>query len=219
MKNMAWREKQIIALCESGYSDSEIMEKLALPFGTIRLIIEKLLRQGRIKPRQRGSKKSAFWRKLEDSRTQTIIIMIKERATLQEIADHFGFTRQRASQIIGCIKEMHGTTILLATTKSSWTVKEVANELDLDIQLIYTMLHNGQIPYRKRGKNKYLIDEEGMRLLRAHPQATGERICPVCKKSFISRYNKRLCSKECLKEHRKQRDNAYSKKRRQTLDS
>lgn len=140
--------------------------------------------------------------------------MVKRRASLTEIGDALGVTRERARQLIVRITEEHGD-VIFASDETIWTPQEAADELGLNAQTVCRLCQSGEVPTKRRGVNDdggYLIYEQGMRILRAHPLVTRERKCVICKQTFTygnHQGRQRICSDECKAQYYRQRRKAY----------
>lgn len=163
--------------------------------------------EGKIKSRR----PAAFWRALDDERTTTLIKMVKERATLQEMGIALGCTRERVRQVVRLIKEVYGESVFVSDERIL-TPQEAAGELGLEIQLVQSLCRKGDIPTRRRGVRGYLIGEEGMCLLRVHPYVIGKRTCVICGRQYVYEVGTgyTVCSDECRAKGRGQRREAYA---------
>lgn len=135
-------------------------------------------------------------------RMQTIIEMKKQDATLEQIGNALGVTRERARQLIDKIVKKHGEEIF-ELKQPLWTVTEAANEFGVSYRTVQGLCNRGEIPYRRRGKRAYRIDNIGIKALR---QYFSDK-CYVCEKKieYSGGSRHKICeSAACIKERRKQ---------------
>ncbi len=133
------------------------------------------------------------------SRIKKIIALKKKRATLQEIGDQLGVTRQRAQQLVNEIIDEQGEDVFNGRVKW-WTVSEAATKLNAPPSVITELCVASKIECRRRSeKGTYLIGNPGMKQLRAHPRISKRATCVVCHKSFkrSTRGARTVCSKKC----------------------
>jgi len=139
--------------------------------------------------------------------------MVKTRATLQEMGDELGCTREWVRQVIGWMRQGHGDQIF-ASEEAIWTPQEAASELEVSPNIVSVLCRSGEIPTRRRGVNEdgaYLIYEEGMRLLRVHLMVKKKRVCVVCGHTFDAGNIRMItCSEKCSKKRHYQQREKYT---------
>lgn len=106
--------ERVASLFAQGRSDQEISVETGLKLSTVRVYRCKL-RLTRFPARAGcknvGCKKDPFWRNLDHVRTQMIIHMVKQNASLTEIAMQLSKSEVRAGHILKKLKEVHGAEI------------------------------------------------------------------------------------------------------------
>lgn len=202
------REWVITQLRQQGLSAQDIAYEMGLTESTVYNIASSLVKIGKIKKLSNGPKKGSgnktqFWRNLDHSKTQTIIKMVKARATQQEIAKVLGvISRERARQLIGDMEAVHGFKVW-ESEKELYSIPEAAKILKVSLWLIRSICRENVLPLQERGEHQYLLGEKAMEILRHHPRITGKGKCAVCKNDFTRkrRFNCRTmtCCKKCKK--------------------
>lgn len=196
------REKIIISTYNRGYSLKTTACKaaayLSLSEKTIRHILRKLLKQSRIKVRRSRVFAS---QQMDIKRRRAIIRMIRDRATMQEIADHFQVSRQRALELFRKVIHQEGPI-----QRRYLTTKEVSHQLGISTGVINDLCSAGAIKARRRAGNKqgtYLIAPSELNAIQRHPNVTKQRVCAVCGQEFIRPDRQKgqsiTCSPSCRK--------------------
>lgn len=216
------RKDHVAVLRQRGYTNRQIAAKLKLCESSVQSIACALFREQRI---ARRHDPFSTVKDLTRPRAQTILKMIKERATLKEIGHELGgLTRQRVYQLVSKIVHLHGREIL-KPSEHLWTARDIAENLNLPYDKVTKLCRKGVIPYQQRGKGIYLIDStKHLKALKQHPLITGKRTCKSCGKTYFYEHgsgegSRSVCpSKKCLKEWRRYRRAAYAQQQ-PTLDS
>lgn len=146
-------------------------------------------------------------------REQKIIDLVKQRKTLDEIAELIGVgTRARIGQIISVIIERRGKDVFKRGIEDEnfWDIDEIAKMLRVPVDWVQRLCRCGQIP-STRSKKVRVIGEEGMEALLKHPRIAGRLKCRICGVEFAyspcNRPRRDLCSDECERQyHRWRRD-------------
>lgn len=140
----------------------------------------------------------AFWRNLNDERTQRIIAMVKEGATLEEIGQALGsVTKQYIHELLANIQRAHGSEVF-GIEAPLFNTSEVAQLLKAPQYLIIKLCKEKIIPsvHRATKRGKYLLNAQSIEVLRVHPLVTGKKICRICGKLFVlpkSQRHRTLC--------------------------
>lgn len=214
------RDEQIIRLRANGYSNKAIAEAIGLSMRHVSKRTSRLIKEGRTKPRRA---RVSTWQDVNNERVQTIIAMKKQRATLEEIGNALGLTRERARQLINRIVAVHGPAVF-ETDSPLWTAKEVALKLGVSTKTITRLCTRGEVSSRRRGyarKSTYLLGRAELEKLERHPTITRERVCSECGQHFVITPSERIrtvCSDECHKEKKQHIWAGYAHKT-PTLDS
>lgn len=151
----------------------------------------------------------------EDQRISIIIALVKQRATLEKIGKKIGRTTERARQLIKQIVQQKGRKVF-KTKNPLRTAREMAKKIGTTAKIINQICANGEVACKRRGdsiKSIWLIRASEIKNLKAHPLIKRQRICVICKKTFVYKYvqeNKQTCSQECSKEFSRQRRAAYA---------
>mgnify|MGYP001586780410 CR=1 FL=1 len=149
--------------------------------------------------KRRGRPSSASY-DITSERVQTVIAMVRRRATLQEVGDAIGVTREGARKVIAKIAQRYGAE-LLEPNEKVWNVHEAARELGISDYFIKKACDLGKVSFRRRGERIWLLDEAGMKALRQRFSPEGERTtCVVCGKEFFKRRTRKSCSNTCSNE-------------------
>ncbi len=172
----AAREAQIMRLRKQGRSNEEIVEETGFSPSYVSRVVAKLLQAGKIKRRSPALTPST-WRDLDDERVQTLIQMIKQRATLREIGDALGCSHERVRQVMCILREEYGEKIF-APEKPSWTTGEAAKLLGTYGSRVTALCRKGHVPATRRGSGpaaRYLLDRKGLEVLRARLKQAEDR--------------------------------------------
>lgn len=203
-------EEKIIELRKLKYSDKKIASVLGISKILVSRLTIPLIKDGRISHRQKGIKRAAAWRDLGNDRTKMIVGMVRRCATLQDIGNALGVSRERARQLIKKISEEHGEH-LFTSDKTFWTVPEAADELKTSASIISAICTAGEVSCRRRGtiidrkKGTRLIDSDSLEVLRNHPRVTRQKVCVMCGATFITSNRRGLmCSDSCRDKRRLQ---------------
>lgn len=146
----------------------------------------------------------------EDNRAyrEAIIDMKKKDVPLPEIAQKLGVTKQSISYAINKIIKLYGKDVFTPETPL-YTVEQVAKILGVPREKVRTICVTGEISCRLRSgarRAAYVIEEDGLRQLRLHPEVAQGKICAICGSIFMYLGAKtKVCSEECGK--------AYSRKK------
>ena len=195
-------EDKIKPLYEDGILIKDIAARLGFSIGTIRIYLHRMVERGIIVKRDdpRTSVTS-----LDSQRVKTIVSMVKKRATLQEIGDVLGLTRERARQLIVKIKKIHGQ-VVFGTDEKLYSVTEAANALGLTKTRLEEICACANVPARYRSvasQHDRLFNEVDLEAIRRYIDNTYSRTCVVCNKAFNAVYREHkksvTCSRECTK--------------------
>lgn len=186
-------------LRRQGRSNKEIAEDLEISANMVAELISQLIKEGRTEDRRRRPK--ASWHDIADERTQTIITMLEQHATLSEIAAVIGVTtKERVRQLIQSIRNKHGNGVFRPAQRV-WNPNQAAKKLKVSPSLIVELCRSGQIPVEKpavRPYDHWLIGEVGMKVLRKHSTVKQERVCLECGTTFKhGGTNTVTCSDKC----------------------
>ena len=169
----------------------EIAEKSKLSKGIVGRIVKKMDDGGKISFRGNLSMKD-----FNSPKVQTIITMRNDGKTLREIGGNFGFTRERARQLIEYIKSRFGDVI----QPNFMSVEEVAEKMGVTRVTIARWLMN--IKYERKGK-RYIIDEKWLSKLEEYRNDNIiSRNCVVCEskmEDIAKSSTKKYCSRGCWK--------------------
>lgn len=202
--------EKIIALRKLKCSAKAIASVLGISKSLVSRLTAPLIKAGRISHRHKGIKRVAAWRDLGDDRTKMIVGMVRRYATLQNIGDALGVSRERARQLVKKISAEHGEH-LFTSDKTFWTVPEAADELKTSASIISAICSAGEVSCRRRGtiidrkKGTWLIDSDSLEVLRNHPRVTRQRVCVICGATFSKSDRHGLtCSDSCRDKRRLQ---------------
>jgi hypothetical protein len=173
---------KVLELRNSGCTYREMCRRLH--FNPVRYTAQ-LIEEGATKDRRNKAENFA----LDNLRVQMIIAMKKERATLQQIGDKLGLTRERARQLIKKVVATHGSDVFLPEVKTFWTVPEAADVLGIKKWSVSSACRKGKIPFVLRGKIERLITQEGMAALRRY--FSKEATCSICGNKFTRKSAKK----------------------------
>lgn len=211
------RKEVVGYLRQQGHRNPEIAAVLQLPEGKVGMIAHELIKEEKIKPMKRGRparspkfsksprRRKIGWIDLKDERVQTLLRMSRAKRTRQEIADALKVSRMFVYKVIRGLTKAFGAEILVSE-KRVWTAKEAAVELGVETPIVNKLCSDKVISACQRGKKEWLIDEEGMVQLRAHPTITGKYQCVICANSFPASRNCKvpICSSsKCRSEYAK----------------
>lgn len=202
-RKMAERKDQLIRLRQSGLTQPEIAAELKISRGYVSRIASKLIAEGLIETIPCGQKRVP----ISPERLETIISMVKLRATPGDIGTALGVSREMARYIIQRIADEHGTK-LLEEDEVLMTPTEAADELGVSRQVVLSVLKDSdsKVPFIRRGKREYVLNEESMEALRLHHRIGRLRTCAQCKKKFTlgDSSNTLTCSVKCANRRKRE---------------
>lgn len=199
-------EEEIIFLYREGKEIKEIASHLHLRLTIVQSRINQLIDADFLEPRPRrrlphkplGPTTISLWRQISDlydlntDRVQLVLALMRRRATLQEIGDVLGVTRQRAEQIQKKILAIHGPEVV--GTPELLTLREVAENLGLTPHKLLWLAQEIGLSLPQGSCRNYLVPPEMIEhLQRAHIESQ-QGTCVICRKPF-TKTNKRslLC--------------------------
>lgn len=199
-------DARIIELRNAGKTNAAIAAALGLAPTTVTAHVYRLITEGKLQRTKRASRNAA--------RDAQIMDMVRNRATLQEIADALGCTRENARQLIKRIRRTYGSAAL-DPTDSRMTINEVAHMLNAPYATIYALCKSGAVQCKPTGRRRYLISAEGMAALRQHPSITHVHTCPFCGReyTFKSKKARRCKDPACRKAYHALRHKRYATQR------
>lgn len=210
------RKEVVGYLRQQGHRNPEIAAVLQLPEGKVGMIAHELIKEDKIKPMKRGRparspklsksprRRKIGWIDLKDERVQTLLRMVREKRTRQEIADALKVSRMFVYKAISGLEKAYGAEILISERRV-WTAKEAAVELGVETPIVNKLCSDKVISASQRGKKEWLIDEDGIVQLRIHPTITGKYQCVICANSFPASGHCKvpICSPKCHSEYAK----------------
>lgn len=134
-----------------------------------------------------GSAKSGFWRDLNHEKTQLVISMVKQRATLEQIGFALKTTREHVRQTINRITKCHGSHIFEAEV-CFYGLAQVSEMVGVSRQVIRNLCQRGVVSCKRRStacSSEYLFDRDSLEILRAHFAQRQNATCPVCKEKIL----------------------------------
>ena len=207
------RKKRICELRIAGLSTIQIAAKLDVSFSTVEQVSSSLAKEGKIPHRRRGPSKSSATYGLENERTQTVIRLKKNHATLAEIGVALGgVTKQYVQALIRNIALEHGWEVF-AADEPVWTTTEAAKKMGVSYTQVFAACKKGIIPCKKRGTN-YVLTSESMKALRCRFKKV-EVLCKNCGKPFwkLLSVRKATCGPKCCYEYWASKRKEFNKER------
>ncbi len=189
VKEKKHRERLVLKYRKENLYIREIVEKSKLSMGIVGRIVKEMGDDGKISGRS-----DIAIRDFNSPKVQTIITMRNDGKTLAEIGKRYGFTRERARQLIVCIKSRHGDVI----QPNFMMAEEAGERLGRSGTTIRMWLM--KVKCKRQGR-KCIIDDEWLSKLEEYrDNQIITRRCVVCKakmENLPKSSTKKYCSDEC----------------------
>lgn len=190
--------QKILHFRRSGKSNREIADLLDFTYGKIGAITARFVRQGLLADGRRGPRSTALANK---KRRATIVRLTRQGATLQEIGQVLGVTRERVRQLRNAIEAKEGLI-----NSERLTMPRIAALLNVGVHRIYVLRRQGVMPLVKRGQNSFLLLRRDLKKVKRLLERFSRRRCLNCGCEFEAQHLSNLtCSPECRKQWKQRR--------------
>lgn len=195
--------KKVLRLIRDGQSNQQITDCTGLSYAKVSRITSRLCQRGLV-PRDFGRPfiRSKQQQEFVESRRATITRLTREGATLKEIGQELGVSREWVRQLRDSLEADIGSI------RRDWlTLSQAAALLGTTTSQLNDLMRHGLIrPKRRQKEAPFLLDRRDLRIISRLIERDRRRRCVVCGLEFDrKKYQLRFCSSKCRKQREKLR--------------